>query len=78
MQVTTSCSGCAPAPQRSSTCATSPLQPGEDEGRTPPLPQNADQRTPYNIDEVDPGGARYRQTSHDDVRFVGQVSELMA
>lgn len=34
--------------------------------------------TPYNIDEVDPGGARFRRTSHDDQRFVGQVSELMA
>lgn len=34
--------------------------------------------TPYNIDEVDPGGARFRQTSHDDAGFVGQVSELMA
>ena len=33
--------------------------------------------TPYNIDEVDPGGARFRQTSHDDAGFVGQVSELM-
>jgi RNA-directed DNA polymerase len=34
--------------------------------------------TPYNLGEVDPGGARFRQTSHDDVGFVGQVSELMA
>jgi RNA-directed DNA polymerase len=33
--------------------------------------------TPYNIDEVDPGGARYRQTGHDDQGFVGQVSELI-
>ena len=31
--------------------------------------------TPYNIDEVDPDGARFRRTSHDDVAFVGQVSE---
>jgi RNA-directed DNA polymerase len=31
--------------------------------------------TPYNIDEVDPDGARYRRTSHDDTAFVGQVSE---
>ncbi|WP_206442965.1 hypothetical protein [Candidatus Protofrankia californiensis] len=34
--------------------------------------------TPYNIDEVDPEGARFRQTSHDDVAFVGQVSEYLA
>ncbi|MFE7750654.1 hypothetical protein [Streptomyces sp. NPDC057428] len=33
--------------------------------------------TPYNIDEVDPDGARFRRTSHDDVAFVGQVSELV-
>ncbi|MFF2620143.1 group II intron maturase-specific domain-containing protein [Kitasatospora sp. NPDC058046] len=33
--------------------------------------------TPYNIDEVDPSGARFRRTSHDDVAFVGQVSELV-
>lgn len=31
--------------------------------------------TPYNINEVDPLGARFRRTSHDDVAFVGQVSE---
>lgn len=31
--------------------------------------------TPYNIDEVDPDGAKYRRTSHDDVGFVRQVSE---
>lgn len=31
--------------------------------------------TPYNIDEVDPAGARFRRTSHDDAAFVGQVSE---
>lgn len=31
--------------------------------------------TPYNIDEVDPAGARSRRTSHDDAAFVGQVSE---
>jgi RNA-directed DNA polymerase len=31
--------------------------------------------TTYNIDEVDPNGARYRRTSHDDAAFVGQVSE---
>jgi RNA-directed DNA polymerase len=31
--------------------------------------------TPFNIDAVDPDGARFRRTSHDDVGFVGQVSE---
>jgi RNA-directed DNA polymerase len=34
--------------------------------------------TPYNLDEVDPAGARFRQTDHDDVGFVGQVSELVS
>ncbi|MEU7184096.1 MULTISPECIES: group II intron maturase-specific domain-containing protein [Streptomyces] len=34
--------------------------------------------TPYNIDEVDPDGARFRRTNHDDVAFVGQVSEYLA
>lgn len=33
--------------------------------------------TPYNIDEVDPAGARFRQTDHDDVAYVGKVSELI-
>ncbi len=33
--------------------------------------------TPYNIDEIDPAGARFRQTSHDDVAFVGKVTELI-
>ena len=33
--------------------------------------------TPYNIDVVDPAGARFRRTSHDDVAFVGQVSEYL-
>ena len=33
--------------------------------------------TPYNIDEVDPSGARFRRTNHDDVAFVGQVSEYL-
>ena len=32
--------------------------------------------TPFNIDVVDPAGARFRRTGHDDVEFVGQVSEL--
>ncbi|WP_202919326.1 group II intron maturase-specific domain-containing protein [Saccharothrix deserti] len=27
--------------------------------------------TPYNIDEVNPDGARFRRTSHDDAAFVG-------
>ncbi|MFE5374425.1 group II intron maturase-specific domain-containing protein [Streptomyces mirabilis] len=31
--------------------------------------------TPWNIDEVDPDGARFRRTDHDDMAFVGQVSE---
>ncbi|GAA4551898.1 group II intron reverse transcriptase/maturase [Amycolatopsis samaneae] len=31
--------------------------------------------TPYNVDEVDPDGARFRRTGHDDMAFVGQVSE---
>jgi RNA-directed DNA polymerase len=34
--------------------------------------------TPYNLDEVNPDGARFRRTSHDDVAFVGQVSEHLA
>jgi RNA-directed DNA polymerase len=34
--------------------------------------------TPYNVDEIDPAGARFRQTRHDDVAFVGQVSELVS
>ncbi|MEU9763500.1 group II intron reverse transcriptase/maturase [Streptomyces sp. NPDC047987] len=31
--------------------------------------------TPWNMDEVDPDGARFRRTDHDDMAFVGQVSE---
>ncbi len=34
--------------------------------------------TPYNIGQVDPAGARFRSTTHDDVAFVGQVSELVS
>ena len=34
--------------------------------------------TPYNIDDVDPTGARFRRTNHDDVAFVGRVSEYLA
>lgn len=34
--------------------------------------------TPYNIDVVDPAGARFRQTNHDDGLFVAQVSELVS
>ena len=33
--------------------------------------------TPFNIDSLDPAGARFRRTSHDDMAFVGQVSELV-
>jgi RNA-directed DNA polymerase len=33
--------------------------------------------TPYDIDEVDPTGAPFRRTNHDDQGFVGQVSELV-
>ena len=33
--------------------------------------------TPFNIDVVDPAGARFRRTGHDDMAFVGQVSELI-
>ena len=34
--------------------------------------------TPYNIDEVDPTGAPFRRTGHDDQGFVGKVSELVS
>ena len=34
--------------------------------------------TPYNLDEVDPAGARFRRSGHDDVAFVGRVSELVS
>jgi RNA-directed DNA polymerase len=34
--------------------------------------------TPYNVDQVDPAGARYRRTTHNDVAFVGQVSEHLS
>ena len=34
--------------------------------------------TPFNIDVVDPAGARFRRTGHDDIEFVGQVSELIS
>jgi RNA-directed DNA polymerase len=34
--------------------------------------------TPYNVDEVDPAGARFRRTTHDDAAFVGQVSEHLS
>jgi RNA-directed DNA polymerase len=33
--------------------------------------------TPFNIDVIDPAGARFRRTGHDDVSFVGQVTELI-
>ena len=34
--------------------------------------------TPYNVDEVPPTGARFRHTDHDDVAFVGKVTELVS
>lgn len=34
--------------------------------------------TPFNGEQVDPAGARFRLTTHDDVAFVGQVSELVS
>jgi RNA-directed DNA polymerase len=33
--------------------------------------------TPFNIDVVNPARARFRRTNHDDVAFVGEVSELV-
>ncbi len=33
--------------------------------------------TPYNVDTVDPAGARFRRSNHDDTAFVGRVSELV-
>lgn len=34
--------------------------------------------TPYNAGEIDPAGARFRRTRHDDTAFVAQVSELVS
>ena len=34
--------------------------------------------TPYNVEQVDATGARFRATTHDDVGFVGRVSELVS
>jgi RNA-directed DNA polymerase len=34
--------------------------------------------TPYNVEQVDPAGARFRHTSHNDAAFVGAVSELVS
>jgi RNA-directed DNA polymerase len=34
--------------------------------------------TPYNVEQVDRVGARFRLTSHDDTAFVGLVSELVS
>ena len=34
--------------------------------------------TPFNIDLINPAGARFRSTSHDDDEFVRQVSELIS
>ena len=33
--------------------------------------------TPYNVDVVDPAGARFRRTNHDDAAFVERVSALV-
>lgn len=33
--------------------------------------------THYNLDDVDPTGARFRRTRHDDEAFVGKVTELV-
>ncbi|MFJ3306937.1 hypothetical protein ACIPSA_28235 [Streptomyces sp. NPDC086549] len=33
--------------------------------------------TPNNIDDVNPDGARFRRTNHEDVAFVGQVSAYL-
>lgn len=38
----------------------------------------SDISTPFNIDEVDPDGARFRWTARDDAAFVGVVSELIS
>jgi len=34
--------------------------------------------TPFNVEQVDPAGARFRLTGHDDAAFVGLVSELVS
>ena len=34
--------------------------------------------TLYNVEQVNPTGARFRLTSHDDAAFVGVVSELVS
>jgi RNA-directed DNA polymerase len=34
--------------------------------------------TPYNVEQVDATGARFRLTRHDDTAFVGVVSELVS
>jgi RNA-directed DNA polymerase len=34
--------------------------------------------TPYNVDQVDAAGSPFRATTHDDVAFVGRVSELVS
>jgi hypothetical protein len=41
-------------------------------------PPGAQIATPFDIDIVAPAGARFRSTGHDDVEFVGQVSELVS
>jgi hypothetical protein len=41
--------------------------------------QGGEERTLDSVNgkPVDPAGARFRRTGHDDVEFVGQVSELL-
>ena len=34
--------------------------------------------TPFSVDVIDPAAARFRLTRHDDVAFVGRVSELVS
>jgi RNA-directed DNA polymerase len=34
--------------------------------------------TPFNVEQVDPAGVRFRLTGHDDAAFVGSVSELVS
>jgi RNA-directed DNA polymerase len=34
--------------------------------------------TPYTVDEIDAAGARFRHTNHDDIGFVGHLSEQLA
>jgi RNA-directed DNA polymerase len=34
--------------------------------------------TPYNVGLLDPAGGAFRMTRHDDVGFVGRISELVS